>query len=131
MAAVEVYFDYLFGHHQHVSGSSSFWFYFDETRYAIQTGNSELGAQIEAGNDALRRDFQNLQSHIAKEKQTKIDNASITGRRWSRSNVTDVNFSLKRYLEELPPEDHPWPSMSEPGDVFSLETSYELKSFFD
>jgi len=131
MAAVEVYFDYLFGHPQHVSGPSSFWFYSDETRYAIQTGNSELGAQIEAGNDALRREFQNLQSHIAKQKQTKIDNASITGRRWSQSNVTDVNFSLKRYLEELPPEDHPWPSMSEPGDVFSLKTSYELKSLLD
>jgi hypothetical protein len=131
MAAVKVYFDHLFGHHQHVSDPSSFWFHSNETRYAIQTGNSELGAQIDVGNDALRRDFQNLQSHIAKEKQNKIDNASITGRRWSRSNVTDVNFSLKRYLDELPPEDHPWASMSEPEDVISLESSYELKSLLD
>lgn len=92
--------------------------------YAIQTGNSELGAQIASGNDALRQDFRTLQQNIVKQKENKIDAASITGRRGSMFNGTDVNFPLHRFLEELPPEDHPWARMSEPGDVLSLRSLY-------
>lgn len=131
MATVEIYLDHFFGYHQYVRAHSSNSFHANETRYAIQTGHAELGAQIEAGNDALRQDFRNLQTNIAKEKEHKLDAASTIGRRGSRSNATDVNFPLSRYLEELPPEDHPWAQMSEPGDVLSLRSLYDSIPLFD
>jgi hypothetical protein len=61
---------------------------------------------------------------MAKQKERKIDVASTRGRQGSFSNKTDANFPLHRYLEELPPEGHPWARMSEPRDVLSLWSMY-------
>lgn len=61
---------------------------------------------------------------MVKQKEHKIDGASTRGRQGSFSNKTDANFPLHRYLEELPPEGHPWARMSEPGDVLSLVSKY-------
>jgi hypothetical protein len=91
---------------------------------AVQTGIEKVGEQIEAGNDALLHDFHKLRQNILRQKENKMDAISILGRQGSLSNRTDANFPLRRYMEELPPEDPPWARMSEPQDVLSLESLY-------
>lgn len=127
MAAIKVDFGHLIKYHQHVSVQTcmvSPSIRLTNKSYAVQTGVEKVGEQIEAGNDALLHSFSNLQQNILRQKENKMDAISTRGRQGSLSNGTDANFPLRRYLEELPPEDHRWARMSEPQDVLSFISPY-------
>lgn len=50
----------------------------------------------------------------------KVRVASITGRRGSQSGATDVGWTMRKFLEVLPPDDYIW---SEAGDTFNVNST--------
>jgi hypothetical protein len=52
----------------------------------------------------------------------KIENASHRPQKGSIFGGTDCGLPLRRYLEQLPPVDHPWSGVGDIEDILSLKT---------
>ena len=76
--------------------------------------------KLDTQNNEVTAGIAHLDARITNRQELKVAQASIVARRQSLDARTDCALPLRRFLDELPPADHPWSEMDDIQDILTL-----------